>query len=278
MPAGEGSDGEGVLETLPLNVHKRGVAELVFLRSSWEDPDAVWVAMKAGLNGFAHAHLDLGSFVMEADGVRWAEDLGSGKYSLPGYWRREPGGQRWSYFRMTNLSHNTAGPGEEIQKEDATAPVIHFFDAPGFAGAVVDMTEVFPGTAERILRGIALIDNQQVLVQDEWHAPTGDKPLVWRMMTRATITVADDGRSAQLTLDGQQLTAEIIEPADATFSIESAAPPTKKEHQNQGCQILTATVPASGNDLSLVITLTPGSVNGGAPDILPLEDWDLYTE
>ncbi|QYY35076.1 heparinase II/III family protein [Ruficoccus sp. ZRK36] len=278
MPEGDGQEEAGLLEELPLNVHKRGVADLVFLRSSWDDPDAVWVAMKAGLNGFAHAHLDLGSFVMEAEGVRWGVDLGSGKYSLPGYWDRVPGGKRWSYFRMTNLSHNTAGPGDQIQKEDATAPVIGFFDEPGFAAAVVDMSEVFPGTAEKILRGIALIDDQQVLVQDEWVQPSGKDPLVWRMMTSATVMLSNDKRSAQLIYDGKQLTARIVEPANATFDILSATPPTKQEHQNSGYRVLTATVPASTRDMTLAVLLVPGGGDGEEPEILPLEDWESYTD
>jgi len=38
------------------------VTEVVTMRSSWTDPNALFVGVKAGRNGIAHAHQDLGSF------------------------------------------------------------------------------------------------------------------------------------------------------------------------------------------------------------------------
>ena len=49
-------------------------------RSSWEDPDALFLAAAARDNKAPHAHLDLGSFIFEAGGVRWALDLGPDDY------------------------------------------------------------------------------------------------------------------------------------------------------------------------------------------------------
>ena len=36
---------------------------------------------------------------MDADGVRWAADLGQDDYDLPGYWSSGADGGRWNYFR-----------------------------------------------------------------------------------------------------------------------------------------------------------------------------------
>ena len=68
---------------LPLEAVFTGV-NVGFLRTSWTNPDALWLAAKGGDNHANHSHLDLGSFVFEAGGVRWAEDLGSDYYNLPG--------------------------------------------------------------------------------------------------------------------------------------------------------------------------------------------------
>jgi hypothetical protein len=38
------------------------------------------VAMKGGSVSVNHAHMDIGSFVMDADGVRWAMDFGMQDY------------------------------------------------------------------------------------------------------------------------------------------------------------------------------------------------------
>ena len=61
----------------PLDRHFRGPVEVVLMRSAWNDPDALFVGVKAGYNRVNHGHLDVGSFIMEADGVRWACDLGA---------------------------------------------------------------------------------------------------------------------------------------------------------------------------------------------------------
>ena len=47
--------------------------------------------------------LDLGSFVLERDGVRWAVDLGSDDSNMPGYF----GAERFNYYRLRTESHNT---------------------------------------------------------------------------------------------------------------------------------------------------------------------------
>jgi hypothetical protein len=45
--------------------------------ASWTDPNAIWVGFKGGAANVNHAHMDIGSFVMEADGERWAMDFGA---------------------------------------------------------------------------------------------------------------------------------------------------------------------------------------------------------
>jgi hypothetical protein len=44
------------------------------LRSGWDDPRATFVGIKAGRADDSHAHMDIGSFMLESDGARWAVD------------------------------------------------------------------------------------------------------------------------------------------------------------------------------------------------------------
>jgi hypothetical protein len=87
---------------LPLDKYFRG-AEVAVLRSDWDNPQALFVGFKAGDNKANHSHLDLGSFVFDAAGVRWAMDLGADDYNLPGYF----GGKRWNYYRLRAEGQNT---------------------------------------------------------------------------------------------------------------------------------------------------------------------------
>ena len=53
-----------------------GKNPVAMMRTSWTDPAAIFVGVKGGSASDNHAHMDAGSFVMEADGVRWAMDFG----------------------------------------------------------------------------------------------------------------------------------------------------------------------------------------------------------
>ena len=63
-----------------------------YFRSSFTADNASWAAFKGGQNHFDdhgsdshnnHGHLDLGHFVFEMGGQRWAVSIGSGQYDYP---------------------------------------------------------------------------------------------------------------------------------------------------------------------------------------------------
>src|SRR5262249_18628872 len=58
-----------------LSWHREGIVPLAVFRTSWSDSNALFIALKGGTAALPHAHMDAGSFVLEADGVRWAVDL-----------------------------------------------------------------------------------------------------------------------------------------------------------------------------------------------------------
>ena len=57
-----------------------GKNPVAMMRTSWTDSNAIYVGMKGGSVSVNHAHMDIGSFVMDADGVRWAMDFGMQGY------------------------------------------------------------------------------------------------------------------------------------------------------------------------------------------------------
>ena len=167
--------------------HFTGVADIATFRSAWNDPNAIFVGVKAGETDEHHKHLDLGSFVMDADGQRWAMDLGGdsdgGSYTLPSY--GDVKGTRWTYFRTNNHGHNTVTPGDGLQSIHIAAPITKYGSTPGRAFAVVDLTPVYPNAAASLHRGVALLDRARVLVQDEYEPAQSGLPLHWVMITKA---------------------------------------------------------------------------------------------
>jgi hypothetical protein len=212
---------------LPLNKYFRG-ADIAVLRSDWENPQALFVGFKAGDNKANHSHLDLGSFVFDAAGVRWAMDLGADDYNLPGYF----GNQRWNYYRLRAEGQNTlvinpsAAPDQD---PTAATQIIRFQPGTDRAFAVADLSSAYKKSARKVWRGIALLDRAKVLVQDEIQA---EKPVEvwWFMHTPASVRIEDDGRTANLQQVGAQLRAEILSPAGAKFQIMGALPLPTSPH------------------------------------------------
>lgn len=270
------TDASAAAPDLPVDLHFRGVADIALFRSAWNDPRAIFVGFKAGENSFHHNHLDLGSFVLDADGVRWALDLGPDAYSLPGYNNNKL--QRWTYFRTNNYSHNTVTPGGVLQRTSVTAPIVAFSSTPERAFAVADLTPAYPDEATRLCRGIALLDRARVLVQDEYQPGKNGAALRWTMVTRAHIEIADDGRSATLQDGGRMLHVEILETPHARLSVNSSKPPTPLENQNEGTALLAIDLtPETTTATSrLVVLFTPVGDKWpklSAPSLVPLSDW-----
>ncbi|HXQ82185.1 MAG TPA: heparinase II/III family protein [Opitutaceae bacterium] len=270
----DGADSAPALGRIPLCLHFRGGADIALFRSAWNDPRALFLGFKAGDNSTNHAHLDLGSFVLESDGVRWAVDLGPDDYNLPGYF----GERRWSYFRLNNFSHNTVTPGEALQDPKAIAPIVAFSDSGARPFAVADLTPAYPKAARRILRAVAMLDRARILVQDEFSALQPGIPVRWVMMTGARIGLSSDGRTALLSRSGRQLRAEVLSPAGARFQVRSAKPPAAAEAQNDEDSVLSLDA-APGDapaDLRLAVLFTPIGdrwPQKPVPEITGIADW-----
>lgn len=256
----------------PLDARFRGPAELAIFRSAWNDPRALFVGFKAGRNDVNHAHLDLGSFVLDADGVRWAEDLGPDNYNLPAYF----GAKRWSYFRLNNRSHNTITPGALLQSPKAVAPIVGFASTPARAFAVADLTNAYPGVAQHLLRGIALLDRARVLVQDDVTEPKAGTVFHWRLVTGTHATL-EDAHHVMLTSRDKKLRLTLLAPDDARFTTSPATPDDAAENQNVGTTCVTATATAATDTFRFAVLLEPIGADWPAThpkeEITPLADW-----
>ncbi len=253
-PAGASPTAAG----LPLDKHFRG-AELAMLRSDWDNPQALFVGFKAGDNKANHSHLDLGSFVFDAAGARWVVDLGADDYNLPGYF----GSQRWNYYRLRAEGQNTLviNPDEgPDQDPSARTQITRFESKPERAFAIADLTPAYAKHARRVWRGIALLNRDKLLVQDEIQA---EKPveLWWFMHTAASVKLEGDGRTANLHQAGARLHAEILSPAGAKFQIMDAQPLPSSPHpqgQAKNERIRKLAIHLAGiSDSRLAVLLVP---------------------
>jgi len=238
---------------------------VAFFRSAWEDRDAVFLGFKGGDNAANHSHLDLGTFVLDALGQRWALDLGGDDYNLPGYF----GGQRWTYYRLRTEGHNTLTIGGENQEPKAKAPILAFGSRPEKAFAVADLTHAVP-QATRWWRGMALLDRREVLVQDEVELKAPAE-IAWHLHTEAKVEAA--GPTATLKRGDAALRLAILEPAGAKFEAAPARPPAP-QNPNKGVTRLTLRLPTVAQ-ARIAVLMTPyrGAAPAASRPVTPLAEW-----
>jgi hypothetical protein len=252
-----------------LDKYFEGSVALYFSRSSWTDANALWIGLKAGYNKVNHAHLDLGNFEMDALGVRWVRDLGSDDYNLPDYF----GSKRYTYYRLQSLSHNVPVLNGKDQREDATSKFIKHSESSAEPFAILDFTEAYKDFASKAQRGMKVVDTRKsILIQDEF-VLTKSAEVVWGITTDATVQIISP-KQAELTLNGQKLTAKILSPADAAFNVASAQQ-VAPQKLNTGVSRLLAKVPSTIGNVTVSVLLAPqwpGSTTN-TTSVQPLSEW-----
>ena len=268
---------------LPLDWLGAGEQPLAVFRSSWGDPDAMFLALKGGRATLSHGHMDAGSFVFESDGVRWARDLGMQDYeSLEsqgvGLWDSRQNGERWSVFRLNNFSHNTLTLNDQLHHAAGEARITRFSGGPS-AGATVDLTPVFAGQATRVTRGFSFRAGQDVTIRDEIEGLKAGDDARFALLTGAQIQISGDGQTATLTQKGRALRVQLHSSSAVQWQLGSAQGPRPYDAPNPGAQMLVAHFSApAGGALSWSVTLAPGAAQTAQVNPLAttaLADWPL---
>ena len=267
-------------EPLPLDKHFRG-AEVATFRGGWNDEKTIFVGFKAGDNKANHSHLDIGTFVLDALGLRWAVDLGKEDYSLPGYFDKER--QRWTYYRMRTEGHNTlvinpsGGPDQDPR---AAAKITRFKTQTEKPFAIADLAPAYPSYVLKSERGIALPNRNSVIVQDE---VTSNQPieLWWFMHTFADVQLNEDKHEAMLDRGSGRLWCAAVSPSEASFSVMDAKPlgsspnPTGQD-QNLGIRKLAIHLKGV-TSTRLSVVMVPLAVGQEPPTqmpaVVPLKEW-----
>jgi len=262
---------------LPLDKYFH-VSEAVTLRGSWTDGNATFVGFKAGKNNDNHGHLDIGDFVLDALGERWAMDFGRDDYNLPGYF----GKARWDYYRLRAEGHNTlvVNPGKGPDQKLTATKIPRYESKPERAFGIADLKDAVAPDARRAERGVALLERQRVLVQDELLT---DQPaeVWWFLHTEAKVALAPAGTTATLERGGKKLSARILSPAHAKFTVMKAEPlpdsPQPAQQANNDRYRKVAIHLTGVKDLRLAVLFTPAPKEGKpAPAldrVVPLEQW-----
>lgn len=212
-----------------------------FQRSSWED-DGIYLGTKAGSPEVSHGHMDVGSFVMDANGVRWAIDLGMNDYNAlesqgVNIWDGRQEGERWSVFRYTNYSHNTLVVDSALQNIHGKGEIIQIKDKKNLKSTTLDFSEVYENHLESAERSTQIVKGKEVRILDNIQNNDIPSKVRWAMMTYDEIEM-QNGNTAIISKGDKKLKLEVVSPKSAQLKLYPAEPTAKGEEQNEGLVLI----------------------------------------
>ena len=175
----------------------QGRTPVALLHSDWNSPNDIFVGLKGGSPSTNHAHMDVGSFVIDGLGERWAMDLGGENYTaieaqgidLFNNTQKSP---RWNVFRHSNYHHNTLTVDTTLQNVKGIAPIISSNDAPDSISATTDISSLYSPSLTSAIRTIAIINKQKVIVSDKIANSNKLSQVRWTLVTPASVSIIDD--------------------------------------------------------------------------------------
>jgi len=248
-------------------------SDVATLRSAWNDSKALFAGIKGGDNNLPGAQLDLGTFVLDAGGVRWAVDLGGDGDRAPGMARpkdkpNDP--NKYKLYREGSQGQNIVYLGED-QSMTGRGNISAFLSTPERGLVIVDVKGESKVKDHR--RGLMMVRgaNPYVLIQDEMRIKSTAAP-VWTMHTRAAVTV--DGGRATLKSGAGTLTMKVLAPKDAKFVAEDIPEPTPNslEGSFKGIKVIKVALGTVKSEQTIVVEFASGDAPADAA-VVPLAAW-----
>lgn len=257
----------------------RGSNSVAMFRNSWTDPDTVYMAIKGGSPGVSHGHMDVGTFVIDADGLRWAADLGPESYNKietlgMNLWGGSQNAERWKIFRYNNLSHSTLVVNDQHQIVTGNAPIIRFSDDKSFPHVVFDMSELYKGQLAQALRGASLLPSGQIIIKDEFEAAEKSASVRWAMVTPAEVTIESDN-TALLKQKGKTMRLTVLTDQKVQLKTWSTEPKADYDAPNPGKKLIgfELSLPPAQSAATTVIMTPPGTKEITTINLKPLSKW-----
>jgi hypothetical protein len=190
-----------------------GENPVAVMRSSWLD-DAIYLGFKVGKPGYFHGHMDVGTFQLEAGGVRWAIDLGSDEYndierSGIQLFDMSQNSDRWTQLlKYNNKSHNTLTLNGAYQLVDRKADFTDYSSHPDSMSITGDLTPVYEQQAASVIRSVRLVNKHSIVVEDSITARYSGTTVVWNMTTMAESMTYDQNRNI-INLEGKDMNGRV---------------------------------------------------------------------
>lgn len=230
---------------------------IAVLRSEWTT-NAWFAAFKYGYVGGPHGHLDVGSFVFDALGERWAADIGSEDYNRIeqmglSLWSMKQDSDRWKLYRLSNASHNVVNPEGVLQNVGSTGKLVYARDRDGVCEAAFDLDAIYRPAIGGWKRR-TFLSHGSFRVEDAVTG-LGGKSVPWGFATRAKAEV--DGRQVVLTQNGKTVVVRAEAPSDAVWTAGPAQGGHPADAKNGGWTRVTLAAPSVGDKVVYKVAFSP---------------------
>ena len=169
----------------------QGKAALAAFRTGWGTND-IYFGLKGGTpTPTVHGHMDVGSFIMEANGVRWAMDFGKQTYgSVDGIqgidlFSITQTSKRWDLIKIGNQGHNTLIINGNKQLVNGTCGVENVVNTADLMSAELNLTSMYSNDVSYLRRKGAIVSKRYVQITDSVKAAANPITVRWNMVTRA---------------------------------------------------------------------------------------------
>ncbi|MFV0605112.1 MAG: heparinase II/III family protein [Niabella sp.] len=240
----------------------KGVNPIAIMRTSWVDTNAIYLCLKAGSPSVSHGHMDIGSFVLDAMGERWAMDFGMQNYeSLESkgvkIWNGGQYDDRWRVFRYNNYAHSTLTVNDSLQRVKGYATITAFENNPNCVSAATDMSSVYQGQLTSANRRVGILDGSKVVILDTLVNTNKNATIRWAMLTPAKI-ISINNREIVLEQNQKKMGMRINCSTPVKAASWSTTPPQNYDAPNPGTVLVGFTLQASPNEkITIKVILEP---------------------
>lgn len=239
----------------------QGKSAVAALRSGWSSSD-IYLAVKGGTPSANHAHMDVGSFVMEANDVRWAIDFGMSDYNTletngVDLWNGKQDSERWDVFRYNNMAHNTLTFNGKKQLVTGNAGIENFINTKVQKSVELNLTSLYQDEVENCHRSAAIVSDRYVEIKDQIKAKSNPLSVRWNLLTQAVpqkvsdriIKLVQSEKVLYLIFDGTEV---------VTANAWTTKPSTSYEEQNGGTYFtgFEFTI-AAGKSATITVKMVP---------------------
>ena len=204
----------------PLAWIGHGANPVAYFRSGWEKDD-LFLGIKAGSARVNHGHMDVGSFVLDRDGLRWVLDPSTRRYiefesAGLNLWNMRQDSARWKIHECGPFSHATLTIDGQLHTAAGKAKIVEF--CVESQSATIDLSETLSEHAVNVTRTFQLLPGEVLQVTDRLKGLSPNARVRWAFSTHAGIEIAEG--HVTLRQSGHELPVTFESSSEFTIRVE----------------------------------------------------------